>query len=593
MSTINSLEAPRSIPHLPYLFQNYLIDVMSKRQKRIYLFLVAIWLCSLCYFWWWWLQSHHVVTIMGMAINTLLIAWNTILPGYYFYFVSKMKRPNPNIPIPDYWRVAIVVTKAPSEPWEIVKKTLEAMIAQDYPHDNWLADEDPQPETIEWCQQNGVFISSRKGIKEYHRATWPKRTRCKEGNLAYFYDIYGYDLYDFVAQLDADHVPQPGYLEAMIRPFIMPEVGYVAAPSICDANSQESWVVNARLFAEASMHGSLQAGYNDGWAPLCIGSHYAVRTAAVKDIGGLGPELAEDHTTTMMMNAHGWQGVFASDAEAHGDGPACFADFLVQEYQWSRSLTAVLLSITPRYWKGLSPHLKFQFLFSQIWYPTFALTILIGVLLPVLALINDKPWADVNYIEFLCRYFLLTITCVIPVAWIGRNGWFRPHYAPVMSWQTFLFQFARWPWILAGVCNAFISWVMRKELPFRVTPKGANAPKPLPFKILYPYLIISIVSASCVILLGQVSNAQGYYFLSLLNSLVYVGISCSIVWLHIRETYRPRYMIPKIAVFIAAILAAFASGLRIDEGVKTIVEDDSSLTIIESMKIDKKLKSRQ
>jgi cellulose synthase (UDP-forming) len=574
MSNVNLVETSELIPHLPYLFQNYLIDVMSKRQKRIYLFLVTIWLYSLSYFWWWWLHSHHLVTVMGMAINTILIAWNTILPGYYFYFVSKMKRPNPEIPIPDYWRVAMVVTKAPSEPWSIVEKTLEAMLAQAYPHDTWLADEDPQPETIDWCEQNGVFISTRKGIEAYHRATWPRRTRCKEGNLAYFYDRYGYERYDFVAQLDADHVPELGYLEAMIRPFIMPEVGYVAAPSICDANASESWVVNARLFAEATMHGSLQAGYNDGWAPLCIGSHYAVRTAAVRDIGGLGPELAEDHTTTMMMNSHGWQGVFAFDAEAHGDGPACFADFLVQEYQWSRSLTAVLLSITPRYWKGLPPHLKFQFLFSQVWYPIFGLTIAIGILLPVLALINDEPWVDVNYIEFLGRYFLLTITCVMPVAWVGSNGWFRPRHAPVMSWQTFLFQFARWPWILSGVCNAFISWILRKELPFRVTPKGVNAPKPLPFKILYPYLVISIISATCVILLDRVDKAQGYYFLSLLNSLVYVGISCSIVWLHVKETYRPRYVIPKIAVFLVSLLAAFASGWRIDEGIKAIAEDD-------------------
>lgn len=130
-----------------------------------------------------------------------------------------------------------------------------------------------------------------------------------------------------MAQLDADHVPEPGYLEAMLRPFVDPKVGYVAAPSICDANAHESWVVNARLFAEATLHGSLQAGYNNGWAPLCIGSHYAVRTAALKEIGGLGPELAEDHTTTLMMNSYGWKGVFAFDAEAHGDGPGCFADF--------------------------------------------------------------------------------------------------------------------------------------------------------------------------------------------------------------------------------------------------------------------------
>ena len=86
------------------------------------------------------------------------------------------------------------------------------------------------------AQEHGVLVSTRKGRADYHRATWPRRTRCKEGNLAYFYDHYGYERYDFVVQLDADHVPQKDYLRNMLRPFADPAVGYVSAPSICDRN---------------------------------------------------------------------------------------------------------------------------------------------------------------------------------------------------------------------------------------------------------------------------------------------------------------------------------------------------------------------
>ncbi|MBP0651757.1 hypothetical protein J8J40_32320, partial [Mycobacterium tuberculosis] len=83
------------------------------------------------------------------------------------------------------------------------------------------------------------------------------------------------------------------------------------APSICDRNAADSWSARGRLYAEASLHGALQCGYNNGWTPLCIGSHYAVRTKALRSIGGLGPELAEDHSTTLMMAAGGWRGVHA------------------------------------------------------------------------------------------------------------------------------------------------------------------------------------------------------------------------------------------------------------------------------------------
>ena len=56
---------------------------------------------------------------------------------------------------------------------------------------------------------------------------------------------YGYERYDYVVQMDADHYPEPGYLENMLRPFNDPTIGYVAAPSICDRNTR-SWVAIAR-----------------------------------------------------------------------------------------------------------------------------------------------------------------------------------------------------------------------------------------------------------------------------------------------------------------------------------------------------------
>src|ERR1700752_1662991 len=107
----------------------------------------------------------------------------------------------------------------------------------------------------------------------------------------------------------------------MEAPFHAPPVGSVAAPNICDRTTRQSWSARARLYAEAVLHGPMQAGHSGGCAPSCIGSHYAVRTAALREIGGLGPELAEDFTTSLMMSSYHWQGVFAVDERAHGEGP--------------------------------------------------------------------------------------------------------------------------------------------------------------------------------------------------------------------------------------------------------------------------------
>ena len=297
------------------------------------------------YFWVWWLQPKHNIGTVWFVLNSIALGWATLIPLYLLSLYIRGRVSGGQV-APPGGRVAMVVTKAPSEPWIVVRQTLEAMLAQDYPHDTWLADEDPACETIAWCKAHGVRVSTRKGVAAYHRTTWPRRTRCKEGNLAYFYDHYGYDLYDFVVQMDADHVPSCGYLREMLKPFSNPLVGYVSAPSICDKNAAKNWSARGRLYVEATVHGLLQAAYSNGWAPLCIGSHYAVRTRALREIGGLGPELAEDHSTTLMMNAHGWRGVHAFNAIAHGDGPSTFRDLITQEFQWSRSLMTIFLQHT-------------------------------------------------------------------------------------------------------------------------------------------------------------------------------------------------------------------------------------------------------
>ena len=254
-----------------------------------------------------------------------------------------------------------------------------------------------------------IFVSTRKARSDYQRPYWPRRARCKEGNLAFFYDHYGYANYDFVAQLDADHVPCPTYLKEILKPFADPRVGYVSAPSICDKNASESWSARGRLYVEGTFHGALQAGYNDGWAPLCIGSHYAVRTAALQHIGGLGPELAEDHSTTLFMNAHGWRGVHAISAIAHGDGPRTFADLVVQELQWSRSLVTILLRYSPIFVPFLSAKTRFQFVFSQLWYPLFSLFMAVMFAMPLAALVFDFNYVNVTFIDFETHF--------LPVSW--------------------------------------------------------------------------------------------------------------------------------------------------------------------------------
>ncbi|MBB5701205.1 cellulose synthase/poly-beta-1,6-N-acetylglucosamine synthase-like glycosyltransferase [Ochrobactrum daejeonense] len=535
-----------------------LAPLFTGRKRVEYVAGIVLWAVAIAYFWQWWFISAGHNHLAGAILVTALLAWITLLPVYFIVVFFHAARPTGPLRIPAGSRVAMVVTKAPSEPFEVVAETLCAMLAQNVPHDTWLADEDPSPATLAWCREHGVFVSTRKGRADYHRQTWPRRTRCKEGNLAFFYDHYGYERYDFVSQLDADHVPEPGYLYNMLRPFADPVVGYVSAPSICDRNARESWSARGRLYVEASMHGSLQAGYNGGFAPVCIGSHYAVRTAALKEIGGLGPELAEDHSTTLFMNAHGWRGVHALDAIAHGDGPRTFADLVTQEFQWSRSLVMILLQYTPKLIGRLPLRLKIQFLFSQLWYPLYAFFLAMTFVLPIAILLYGDNFVSVTYPDFLTHFLPQSLVILVLAFWWRSSGTFRPIDGRIFSWEAMLFLLARWPWVLAGTFAAFRDWLTGSFVDFRVTPKGSSEVDPVPFRVIAPYALVSGLSLLPVLFVEGADQTRGFFVFAILNACFYLFLMAMIIIQHARENrvrMTGRFYRPVMACSFSALVA--------------------------------------
>lgn len=510
--------------------------VFSGTSKLVYMAGFGAWLAAMIFFWTWWAQPAHIQSVPLFLLMSLVIAWITVIPAYFmliFYRARIVKAGSaPRLP----GRIALVATKAPSEPLSVVQKTLTAMLGQvDYDFDVWLADEDPTEETVEWCRAHGVKISTRKGIAEYHQAEWPRRTRCKEGNLAYFYDHYGYEGYDYVAQFDADHVPEPTYLREVIKPFVDPEVGYVSAPSICDANAASSWSARGRLYAEASMHGSLQVGYNDRWAPLCIGSHYAVRTAALRHIGGLGPELAEDHSTTLLMNSGGWRGIHAINAIAHGDGPQTFADLAVQEFQWSRSLTTILLQYLSQYMPSLPAKLKFQFVFAQLWYPLFSFFMALMYVLPLVAITLNRNFADVRYIDFFLHFSPISVVLISFAFFWRRTRTYRPVDAKIVSWENIMFVFARWPWSFAGCLASVRDHLTGVFVDFKITPKGTTCIDYPPTRVILPYVLLSLVSAAVAAVVPAGGAAAGFYIFAIFNAVIYAALVLVIIGCHVRE----------------------------------------------------------
>jgi UDP-glucose/GDP-mannose dehydrogenase family, NAD binding domain len=93
------------------LKQPYLVDVLSRKQKRQVTILIVLWGISAGVFTEWWFQPKHIADPWLFAFNTFVLGWGIIMPAYYFYFLRRMKKPNPELSIPVDWRLAMVVTR--------------------------------------------------------------------------------------------------------------------------------------------------------------------------------------------------------------------------------------------------------------------------------------------------------------------------------------------------------------------------------------------------------------------------------------------------------------------------------------------------
>lgn len=542
------------------------VSVLDTKDTVIVRTASAIWVVAFVVFWVWWFRPEHQTGWTGLVINSLLLFHFSYLPVYFLVMVNRLRRINPELAIPKI-RTAFLVTKAPSEPWCIARRTLEAMLAQRFPYtfDVWLCDESPDDEVRAWCTAHGVRVSCREGRAEYHRTEWPRRARCKEGNVAFFYDRWGYKNYDVVVQLDCDHIPSPTYLGEMVRPFSDPAIGYVAAPSVNDSNAATSWSARGRLHFEAIFHGPIQLGHSDRLAPSCIGSHYAVRTQALQDIGGIGPELAEDFSTSFLLTSAGWRSAFADSAEAHGEGPITFTAMVTQEFQWARSLMMLALDTVPLHLRRLPWPLRARFLFALSYYPVLSLAMIGGLALPVIAAIDGTPWVNVHYGQFLMHWLSMDLCLLGLVLFLRSRGLLRPAGAPLISWEGCIYAFVRWPFIMWGVIAAVMQKVRPTQIMFRVTPKSARGLEPIAIRVVAPYCTISAGLASAALIGQATTDAIGYVFLCLLTASCYAVVAVAVPLLHAAEAARHGgvglWVAIREACWDVVILAAAASVL--------------------------------
>ncbi len=214
-----------------------------------------------------------------------------------------------------------------NEPSEVVAATLAGCRALTYPHTTYLLDDGRRPEMRELAELAGARYLTR-----------PDNSHAKAGNINAALPRTGGEL---VLMLDADHVPMPDALDAMVGYFDDERMALVQSPhDFFNHDSAQHYAVGRHeqsLFYRVVCPGKDRHG-----AAYWCGSAALMRRQALLEIGGVATEtIAEDFHTTIRLQRHGWRSRYHDEVLVQGLAPHDLDGYLLQRDRWARGNLAV------------------------------------------------------------------------------------------------------------------------------------------------------------------------------------------------------------------------------------------------------------
>ncbi|MCD7102109.1 glycosyltransferase family 2 protein [Pseudoclavibacter sp. 13-3] len=220
-----------------------------------------------------WRWSETIAWSAAWLAVPLVVAETYYLAESLLYALTMWNaRRRPRAPAAPEGRTVDIFITTYNEPLDLVLRTAIAAQAIRYPHQTWILDDGDRSEFRLAARRIGVGYITRG-------PEWAGRPRlAKAGNINNA--LFRTDG-EFFAVLDADQVPSPDFLDAVLGYFADDRVAFVQTP-------QEFWNIGRRdpLGSRAELfYGPIQQG-KDGWdAAFFCGSNAVLRREAVMALG--------------------------------------------------------------------------------------------------------------------------------------------------------------------------------------------------------------------------------------------------------------------------------------------------------------------
>jgi cellulose synthase (UDP-forming) len=213
------------------------------------------------------------------------------------------------------------------EPVEVVLATLAGCRALTYPHSTYLLDDGRRPEMEELARLAGAGYVTR-----------PDNAHAKAGNINAALPRTAGEL---VFVLDADHVPMPDALDALVGYFDDDRMAVVQSPhDFSNHDSVQHYTVGRH--EQSLFYRVICPGKDRHGAAFWCGSAALIRRGALVEIGGVATEtIAEDFHTTIRLQRHGWRSRYHDEVLVQGLAPHDLDGYLLQRDRWARGNLAV------------------------------------------------------------------------------------------------------------------------------------------------------------------------------------------------------------------------------------------------------------
>lgn len=304
------------------------------------------------YIWWRITSTLNWDNTFDLTWGLLLLAaeiyaWLILLLGYV-QTAWPLKRTPATLPADSAtWPSVDVFIPTYNEPLKVVKATVYAAMAMDWPKEKLkvhLLDDGRREEFRSFAQQAGVNYIAR-----------PDNKYAKAGNLNH---ALKHTESEYVAIFDCDHIPVRSFLQLCMGGFLRdPKLALVQTPH--HFYSADPFERNLNVFGSAPNEGDLFYGLiqdgNDMWnATFFCGSCAIIKRAPLEKIGGIAVEtVTEDAHTALKLQRLGYNSAYINIPQAAGLATESLSAHIGQRIRWARGMAQIFRMDNPFLGKGL------------------------------------------------------------------------------------------------------------------------------------------------------------------------------------------------------------------------------------------------